>query len=63
MPVARAARLSTSSRFAELVDAWLHQLGTTKPAANTLAAYRRDMEGVARRIADDAEVACCTSSI
>ena len=55
-PVARAARLSPSSRFAELVDAWLHQLGTTKPAANTVAAYRRDLDGVARRIAADAEV-------
>ncbi len=33
-----------------------HQLGTTKPAANTVAAYRRDLEGVARRIAADAEV-------
>ncbi len=44
-PVARAARLSPSSRFSELVDAWLHQLGTTKPAANTVAAYRRDLEG------------------
>ena len=54
--LARAVRLSPSSRFAELVDAWLHQLGTTKPAANTVAAYRRDLEGVARRIAADAEV-------
>ena len=55
VPVAKAARLSPSSRFAELVDAWLHQLGTTKPAANTVAAYRRDLAGVARRIAADAE--------
>ena len=33
-----------------------YQLGTTKPAANTVAAYRRDLEGVARRIAADADV-------
>jgi len=52
----RAGRLSPSSRFAELVDAWLRDLGTTKPAANTVAAYRRDLEGVARRIAADTEV-------
>ncbi len=50
-------RTAPSSRFGELVDGWLFQLGATKPAANTLAAYRRDLEGVARRIAADAEVA------
>ena len=56
MPVARDHQLSPPSPFAKLVDGWLHQLGTTKPATNTLAAYRRDLEGVARRIADHAEV-------
>jgi hypothetical protein len=45
--VAKARKLSSDSRFAELVDVWLDNLGTTKPAANTLAAYRRDLEGVA----------------
>ncbi|HSH58476.1 MAG TPA: tyrosine-type recombinase/integrase [Acidimicrobiales bacterium] len=55
--VARAPRLSPFSRFSELVDGWLFQLGATKPASNTLAAYRRDLEGVARRISADAEVA------
>ncbi len=55
--VVRVARLSPSSRFSELVDGWLFQLGATKQAANTLAGYRRDLEGVARRIAADAEVA------
>jgi hypothetical protein len=55
--VARAPRLSPASRFSELVDAWLFQLGATKPATNTVAAYRQDLEGVARRIATDAEVA------
>ena len=50
-------RLSPDSRFSELVDAWLFHLGATKPAANTVAAYRRDLEGVARRIAADEDVA------
>jgi site-specific recombinase XerC len=55
--VARAPRLFPTSRFSELVDGWLFQLGATKPATNTLAAYRRDLESVARRIAADADVA------
>ncbi len=33
--VARAPRLSPASRFSELVDGWLFQLGATKPAAPT----------------------------
>jgi hypothetical protein len=44
--VPTAPRLPPSSRLSELVDGWLFQLGATKPAANTLAAYRRDLEGV-----------------
>jgi hypothetical protein len=48
--VARAPRLSPSSRLSELVDGWLFQLVATKPAANTLAAYPRYLEGVARRL-------------
>ncbi len=55
--MAPARKLSSTSRFSELVDAWLYHLGTTKPAANTVAAYRRDLEGIARRIAADADVA------
>lgn len=54
--MAPAEKLSSTSRFSELVDAWLYHLGTTKPAVNTLAAYRRDLEGIARRIAAEAEV-------
>ena len=50
-------RLSLRSSFATLVEAWLHDLGTTKPAANTVAAYRRDLEGLGRRIAPDGELA------
>jgi hypothetical protein len=45
--VASAPRLSPSAPFRELVDGWLFQLWATKPAANTLAAYWRDLEGVA----------------
>ncbi|MDQ6949817.1 MAG: site-specific integrase, partial [Actinomycetota bacterium] len=55
--MSRRDRISSTSRFAELVDAWLYHLGTTKPAANTVAAYRRDLEGLARRITVDADVA------
>ena len=50
-------RLSPRSAFATLVEAWLHDLGATKPAANTVAAYRRDLEGVGRRIAREGELA------
>jgi len=35
------------------VDAWLFQLGATKPSARTLTAYRSDVVGVARRIDSD----------
>jgi hypothetical protein len=48
---------ANTARGAKRFDGWLFQLGATEPAANTLAAYRRDLEGVARRIAADAEVA------
>lgn len=33
------------------LDSWLQHLGTTKPASATVAAYRRDVVGVARRMA------------
>jgi len=33
-----------------MVEAWLFQLGATKPASRTLTAYRSDVEGVARRM-------------
>ena len=61
-PVARAARLSPSSRFAELVDAWLIQLGTIKPAANTVAASRRDLEAWPGASPATPRWACCSSS-
>ncbi|MDP9019205.1 MAG: site-specific integrase, partial [Actinomycetota bacterium] len=53
----RARRMRASISASSLsTAASCHQLGTTKPAANTVAAYRRDLEGMARRIAADAEV-------
>ncbi|MDQ6928366.1 MAG: tyrosine-type recombinase/integrase [Actinomycetota bacterium] len=45
--------LSPTTRVNEAVDAWLHQLSATKPPA-TVAAYRRDIEGVGSRIAASA---------
>ena len=51
--MARARRLSPAASLAEIVDAWLFQLGARKPSARTLAAYRADVEGVARRIDTD----------
>jgi len=36
-----------------VVDAWLFQLGATKPSGRTLTAYRSDVVGVARRIDSD----------
>jgi hypothetical protein len=51
--VVRRRRLSPDAPLAEVIDGWLFQLGATKPAARTLAAYRADIEGVARRIDTD----------
>jgi site-specific recombinase XerD len=45
---------STSAAFCELVDEYLQHLGIRKPSAHTLAGYRRDLEGVGRRIAERA---------
>ena len=55
-PTPRPKRLTAESRFSELVDGWLFNLGATKPAANTIDAYRRDLVGVARRISASDEV-------
>jgi len=46
-----ARRLDASTPLPEAVTAWLTDLGASKPAANTLAAYRRDLAGVAARLA------------
>jgi len=46
-------RISPDARLPEIIDGWLFQLGATKPSPRTLAAYRADVEGVARRIDTD----------
>jgi len=48
--MAAARRLAPGSPLLEIVEAWLFQLGATKPSARTLKAYRSDVEGVARRM-------------
>ncbi len=53
MGVARPRKLSPDAPLTRVIDAWLFQLGATKPAPRTLAAYRSDVEGVARRIDSD----------
>ncbi len=51
--MARARRLLPSASLVEVVEAWLFHLGATKPSVRTLAAYRSDVEGIARRIDSD----------
>jgi hypothetical protein len=42
-------RLSPEAHLPEIIDAWLFQLGATKPSPRTLAAYRADVEGARYR--------------
>jgi transposase InsO family protein len=51
--VRKPRRLSPDARLPEIIDGWLFHLGATKPSPRTLAAYRADVEGVARRIDTD----------
>lgn len=44
-------RLNGTSLVADAVSGWLVNLGATKPSPATLAAYRRDVEGIASRLA------------
>ena len=44
-------RLTASSAVADAVEAWLVHMGAAKPSPATLSAYRRDVEGVAGRLA------------
>lgn len=44
-------QITAASGIDEAVEAWLVHLGAAKPAAATLAGYRRDLEGVASRLA------------
>jgi integrase/recombinase XerD len=50
-PVAPRRRLSIDTPVAQAIDAWLVHLGAAKPSPATIAAYRRDLEGVAARLA------------
>ena len=53
MPVSGDRRpLGPKTTVAGAVGAWLDHLGGTKASSATIAAYRRDIEGVARRIAE-----------
>jgi integrase/recombinase XerC len=45
------SRLEPSTPLDVVIPAWLTDLGAAKPSPHTLAAYRRDVEGVARRLA------------
>lgn len=42
--------MSAASTLEQALIAWLTNLGATKPSPHTLAAYRRDLEGVAARL-------------
>jgi site-specific recombinase XerD len=44
-------RITGESRVAEALDSWLVHLGAAKPAAATLEGYRRDVAGIAARLA------------
>jgi integrase/recombinase XerD len=44
-------RLRPDSPLGDAIDAWLVNLGAAKPSPATLAAYRRDVQGVAARLA------------
>lgn len=49
--VAPRRRLTDESAFRDVVEAWLTNIGAAKPSPATLAGYRRDVEGVAGRLA------------
>jgi integrase/recombinase XerC len=44
-------KLSLASPLTDAVEAWLVNLGATKPSPATLLAYRRDVQGIASRLA------------
>ncbi|MGI8753149.1 MAG: tyrosine-type recombinase/integrase [Acidimicrobiales bacterium] len=54
------ARLHPEAPLADAVAAWLTNLGATKPSPATLAAYRRDLDGVSRRLAEFEELEVVT---
>ncbi len=44
-------KLTPEARLTEAIEAWLVNLGAAKPSPATLAAYRRDVEGIGGRLA------------
>jgi site-specific recombinase XerD len=51
LPVVPRRRLSPTSTLTDAVEAWIVNLGAAKPSPATLAAYRRDVEGIGSRLA------------
>ena len=45
-PGGPAAQALAASSLPDAIDAWIVNLGAAKPSPATLAAYRRDVEGV-----------------
>lgn len=54
------ARLHPAAPLDDAVAAWLVNLGATKPSPATLAAYRRDLQGISGRMAELEELAAIT---
>ena len=44
-------RVDSTSSLSDALEAWLFQIGAAKPSPATVAAYRRDVEGVGGRLA------------
>ena len=51
MVLARRRRLTAAASVAEALEAWLVHIGAAKPSPATIAGYRRDVSGVAARLA------------
>src|SRR5579875_1487255 len=49
--LARRRRLSAEATVADALDSWLVHLGAAKPSPATLDGYRRDVAGIAARLA------------
>ena len=50
-PLVLRRRVTAASPVDDAVEAWLVNLGAAKPSPATLAGYRRDLEGIAGRLA------------
>ncbi|MDQ2754607.1 MAG: hypothetical protein M3R71_03550, partial [Actinomycetota bacterium] len=49
-------RLNSESSLADAVEAWLTNLGASKPSPATLLAYRRDLSGITTRLAEQEDL-------